>query len=395
MLHETVNEETNELKLQLTKAEHNLKNEVVQRQILKAKYERFLDKRIDIDKFEKGNCVYIIGYDEIPDRFKIGYTSDLNKRVADFHTEMTYNPVVYYKKYTTETKFIESVMHHVFRKFRFYNSKEWFKADDKQILIDELDDIVSIFENKDKKYENVVDIKIKFDENEYVKEHLVSKKDENILSESVKENEILSEEESIEDKMEYNKQCSKCKNNLPFDNFAKNPKKKSGMDGYCKNCNNERYKQSKNKKKIELSEKKCTKCNEIKDISEFYNRVGSMDGKTSECKNCTIEIYKNRTENREYNEVESKKCLKCENILDISNFGNKNDSPDGKMSYCKTCCSENAKSKRLIPKECLSNKKCNQCELEKDIECFWNNKSNKDGKDNKCRDCHKKNNLKK
>ena len=66
LLHETVNEETNELRLQLTnteqekKLEHNLKNEVVQRQILKAKYERFLDRRIDIDKFEKRSCVYIL-----------------------------------------------------------------------------------------------------------------------------------------------------------------------------------------------------------------------------------------------------------------------------------------------------------------------------------------------
>ena len=398
LLHETVNEETNELRLQLTnteqektKLEHNLKNEIVERQILKAKYERFLDKRIDIDKFEKGNCVYIIGYDEIPDRFKIGYTSDLNKRVADFHTEMTYNPVVYYKKYTQETKFIESVMHHVFRKFRFYNSKEWFKADDKQILIDELDDIVSIFENKDKKYENVVDIKIAFDKNEYVKEHLVTKKD--IKSEEENTEDILSDE-PLEEKTESvnTKTCSKCKSNLPFDNFAKNPKKGDGMDGYCKKCNNERYKQNKNKKKIELSEKKCTKCDTIKDISEFYGRVGSIDGKTSECKDCCMDVYRNRAENREYTEApDNKECLQCKKVLEIYNFGNKNDSPDGKMSYCKTCCSENAKNNRLIPKECLSKtKKCNKCDIEKDIESFWNSKSNKDGKDNKCRDCHKK-----
>ena len=61
------------------------------------------------------------------------------------------------------------------------------------------------------------------------------------------------------------------------------------------------------------------------------------------------------------------------------------------MPYCKMCCSENAKSNRLIPKECLSKtKKCNKCNIEKDIESFWNSKTNKDGKDNKCRDCHKK-----
>ena len=427
LLHETVNEETNELKLQLTKAEHNLKNEVVQRQILKAKYERFLDRRIDIDKFEKRSCVYIIGCHETPDRFKIGYTGDLNKRFSDYHTEMTYNPVVYYKKYVEEAKFIESVIHHVLRKFRIYNNKEWFKTDDKQIFIDALENIVSFFEIEDKKHENVIDIKIAFDKNEYTNEHLMIKTDD-ILSNSETDNEILSEKENTEDilsdepleeKTESDneilsekentedilsdepleektesvntKVCSKCKSNLPFDNFAKNPKKKNGMDGYCKKCNNERYKQNKNKKKIELSEKKCTKCDTIKDISEFYSRVGSIDGKTSECKDCCMDMYRNRAENREYTEApDIKECLQCKKVLEIYNFGNKNDSPDGKMSYCKMCCSENAKNNRLIPKECLSKtKKCNKCNIEKDIENFWNSKSNKDGKDNKCRDCHK------
>jgi hypothetical protein len=410
LLHETVNEETNELRLQLTnteqeknKLEHNLKNEVVQRQILKAKYERFLDRRIDIDKFEKRSCVYIIGCHETPDRFKIGFTNNLNKRFSDYHTEMTYNPVVYYKKYVEEAKFIESVIHHVLRKYRVYNSREWFKIHDKQIFIDALENITIFFENEDKKHENVIDIKIAFDKNEYTNEHLMIKTDD-ILSNSETDNEILSDTEDIlsdeplEEKTESvnTKVCSKCKSNLPFENFAKNPKKKNGMDGYCKKCNNERYKQNKNKKKIELSEKKCTKCDTIKDISEFYGRVGSIDGKTSECKDCCMGVYRNRAENREYTEApDNKECLQCKKVLEIYNFGNKNDSPDGKMSYCKMCCSENAKNNRLIPKECLSKtKKCKQCNIEKDIENFWNSKSNKDGKDNKCRDCHK-NNLKK
>jgi hypothetical protein len=368
LLHETVNEETNELKLQLTKAEHNLKNEVVQRQILKAKYERFLDRRIDIDKFEKRSCVYIIGCHETPDRFKIGYTGDLNKRFSDYHTEMTYNPVVYYKKYVEEAKFIESVIHHVLRKYRVYNSREWFKIHDKQIFIDALENITLFFENEDKKHENVIDIKIAFDKNEYTNEHLMIKTDD-ILSNSETDNEILSEKENTEDILSdepleektesvNTKVCSKCKSNLPFDNFAKNPKKKNGMDGYCKKCNNERYKQNKNKKKIELSEKKCTKCDTIKDISEFYGRVGSIDGKTSECKDCCMDMYRNRAENREYTETpDIKECLRCKKVLEIYNFGNKNDSPDGKMPYCKICCRENAKNNRLIPKECLSTSK--------------------------------------
>ena len=409
LLHETVNEETNELRLQLTnteqeknKLEHNLKNEVVERQILKAKYERFLDKRIDINKFENGFCVYIIGCHELKDRFKIGFTNNLNRRLGDFYTEMTYNPIVHYKKYVEKAKFIESVIHHVLRKYRVYNSREWFKGDDKQIFIDALENITLFFENEDKKHENVIDIKISFDKNEYTNEHdiLSDKKTNGIITdkktngdEIILSKQKTNEKDILSEKLQENtKHCFSCKSNLPFDNFAKNPKKGDGMDGYCKKCNNERYKQTKNKKKIELSEKKCTKCDTIKDISEFYGRVGSIDGKTSECKDCCMDVYRNRAENREYTETpDIKECLRCKKVLEIYNFGNKNDSSDGKMPYCKMCCSENAKSNRLIPKECLSKtKKCNKCNIEKDIESFWNSKTNKDGKDNKCRDCHKK-----
>lgn len=377
LLHETVNEETNELRLQLTKTEHELKNEVVVRQKLKAKYERFLDKRIDINKFENGFCVYIIGCHEIKDKFKIGFTNNLNRRLGDFYTEMTYNPIVHYKKYVEKAKFIESVIHHVLRKYRVYNSREWFKIHDKQIFIDALENITLFFENEDKKHENVIDIKISFDKNEYTNEH-------DILSEEKAEGIITDEKEIISDKkadehnvlseklQENTKHCFSCKSYLPFNDFAKNPKKGDGMDGYCKKCNNERYKQTKNKKKIELSEKKCTKCDMIKDISEFYGRVGSIDGKTSECKNCVMNMYKDRAENREYTEApDNKECLQCKKVLEIYNFGNKKDSPDGKMSYCKTCCSENAKNNRLIPKECvLTSKKCNKCNIEKDIERY-------------------------
>jgi hypothetical protein len=376
LLHETLNEETNELRLQLTNTEkeneqlqYNLKNELVERQKLKAKYERFLDKRIDIDKFREGFCVYIIGCNEITDRFKIGFTNNLNRRLGDFYTEMSYNPIVYYIKYVEKAKFIESVIHHVLRKYRIYNSREWFKTDDKQIFIDALENITIFFENEDKKHENVIDVKI------------------GTSNEETDNEDILSDEENDENI----KHCFSCKTNLPFDKFSKNPNRKFGLDTYCKDCTKKKYKNSKDNQKIELSEKKCTKCDEIKDISEFYNRIGSMDGKTSECKDCSMDMYRTRIENREYIEVENKECLTCKKILDISKFGNKNDSPDGKMPYCKTCCSENAKSKRLIPKECSTSKKCNQCDLEKNIECFWNNKSNKDGKDNKCRECHKNN----
>ena len=398
LLQETINEETNELKLQLSNNQEKLietdkllKEEILIRKNLKAKYNCFLDRRLDIDnKFTKGLRVYILGFEEIPDKYKIGYSSDLKKRVADYHTEVPFEPIVFYKRYVKDAKFIEGVMHHVLRKFRIHNAKEWFQTDNKQNFMDELDDIILFFENKDKKYQDIVDVKDYLLEENNNKDEVFDKvdnqKEEDVIED---EEQIIKEEILKQDEVDI-KTCSNCKDNFTLDNFSKNPYKKDGLETYCKKCAREKYYKLKNKDKFDLEEKKCTKCCSIKDICHFYNRVGSSDGKTSECKDCTNAMYKDRVIKRENVEVTNKTCLMCNKLLDISNFGNKKDSPDGKMSYCKKCCSENAKLRRLEPKTQVSNiKKCNTCLNKLDITSFWNSSSNKDGKDNKCKNCHK------
>jgi len=251
LLQETIDEETNELRLQLQNKEEKLietdkllKEETLIRKNLKAKYSCFLDRRLDIDnKFTKGLCVYILGFEEIPNKYKIGYTSDLKKRVADYHTEAPFEPIVFYKRYVKEAKFIEGVMHHVLRKFRLHNSKEWFQTDNKQKIIDELDDIMLFFENKDKKYENDVDVK------DYLLE------ENNKIEVDKLENDKVNDEEDEVEVEEATKSCSKCKNNFTLDNFSKNPYKKDGLETYCKKCAREKYYKLKNKDKFDLEEK--------------------------------------------------------------------------------------------------------------------------------------------
>lgn len=169
LLQETINEETNELRLQLQKKEKDLllndekpKEETAMRKQLKEKYECFLSRRIDIDnKFEKGECIYLIGFNEMPDKFKIGYTSDLKRRISDFHTEMPFEPIIFYQKYVynLNPKIIEQSIHYTLKKFRIHNAKEWFQTDNKQIFINEINDVITFYENKDKQYENVIDVK--------------------------------------------------------------------------------------------------------------------------------------------------------------------------------------------------------------------------------------------
>ena len=379
-------EEKNLLEEKLIENNNLLKKETLIRKNLKAKYECFLDRRIDINnKFDKGECVYILGFEEIPNKLKIGFTTDLKKRISDFYTESPFEPVVYYKRYVSNAKFIESVMHHVLRKFRIHNAKEWFQTDNKQIFIDDLDDVIVFFENKDKKYESIIDVKgYLLDE---IKNDTIEDTVEDIIEDTFED----TVEDIVED-TETKKTCYRCKNSLPLNNFAKSPTK-DGHDYICKKCKNEKYIETKNAKKIELTQKECSKCKFVKDINDFYKRVGSIDGKTSECKDCTVGMYSNRVNKRQNTKVidiKNKTCANCKKILDISNFGNKTDSADGHMPWCKNCCSEHAKKERLKPKTLLSEvKTCNSCNKELNISNFWNSKTNKDGKDNKCKSCHK------
>ena len=399
LLQQTINEETNELRLQLQNKENELISnneklieEKFIRKQLKAKYECFLSRRIDIDnKYEKGECVYLIGFDEMPNKFKIGFTSDLKKRVADFHTEMPCEPIIFYQQYVFNAKLIEQTIHHILRKFRIHNSKEWFQTDDKEIFINEIKDVISFFENKDKHYENKIDIKGNITNILSSEENNSDNSDnEDNESEDVEEKEDEINEESI--KIE-TKKCSQCKLNKIKDEFAKNPTRSDGLNNICKDCKKDNYENTKEKKKITLEEKKCTKCDIVKNISEFYSRVGSPDGKTSECADCTKLMYKNRFEIRKQlsdtTQISEKNCKKCNQILVINAFSKKTDSIDGYNCICKSCVSIKIKEKRQVIKEIPESKCCNTCNKDLPIEKFWNCKSNNDGKNNRCSDCCK------
>ena len=395
LLQETLNEETHELRLQLQNKEEKLKEETMIRKQFKARYQCFLKRRIDIDnKFEKGELVYLIGCEEIPNKYKLGFTTDLKKRIADYHTELPYEPILFYKKYISNANFVEQVIHHNLRKFRIHNSKEWFQSEDMQVFIKEIDDTVLFFENKDKQYENVVDVK--GDINEIFLDTGNNANNEKINKDPELDDEEQPDNITEEEKDENKKKCSRCKLYLLKENFSKNPKRSDGLDNNCKDCCKKKYAEMKNKDKVVFEEKKCTKCNILKDSGEFYNRAGSVDGKSAECKECSIDMYNDRFNKRKDAEaviVNEKTCKTCSSLLDICNFSKKTDSSDGYENDCKKCKSDKVKKIREIKKDAPEFKNCNQCSKELSIDNFWNNKSNKDGKDNKCKTCSKANRV--
>jgi hypothetical protein len=99
------------------------------------------------------SVIYVLGYKEIPNYLKIEYSDNFTERILYLNKEMLYEPIVYYKRYVPSAEFIETVIHHIFRKFQVENHLTWFKINDKNMVIDEINDVISFFEDKDEKYE--------------------------------------------------------------------------------------------------------------------------------------------------------------------------------------------------------------------------------------------------
>ena len=95
----------------------------------------------------KENVIYVLGRKEIPNRLKIEYTDDFDTRFAYLIKELPYVPIVYYKRYVSHGKIIESAIHHIFRKFRI--NCNWFAINDKSIVVEEINNVILFFENKD------------------------------------------------------------------------------------------------------------------------------------------------------------------------------------------------------------------------------------------------------
>lgn len=98
------------------------------------------------------------------------------------------------------------------------------------------------------------------------------------------------------------KLCQKCKKDLPFKNFNKNKQTFDGYAAYCMNCRKISRKKKRDQQRVSdvtIIEKKCTKCNETKEVSQFYRENNNKDGYNSICKVCYKDKNK-RLNRREY-----------------------------------------------------------------------------------------------
>lgn len=107
------------------------------------------------------------------------------------------------------------------------------------------------------------------------------------------------------------KTCNKCQVEKHLNQYAKDPRNKSGLQGICETCRAEAKRLSAEARRLKGAEvarvqKTCNKCNEAKAIDLFYKDSGIADGRATICKKCKTEnTYKWRENNREqYNKTQ-------------------------------------------------------------------------------------------
>ena len=96
-----------------------------------------------------------------------------------------------------------------------------------------------------------------------------------------------------------------------------------------------------------MEKKKCNKCGEVKDISEFHKDKDAIDGVKSRCKVCLKKDYQKgkatfeKLQNeRDYVPITEKKCCKCGKIKNISEFHKNKYNYDGLQAQCNVCRAE-------------------------------------------------------
>ena len=211
------------------------------------------------------------------------------------------------------------------------------------------------------------------------------------------------------------KQCSKCKETRPLDEFYKSNKNKSGYCSQCRKCIRARYTPKPPRPLGNGIDKQCSKCKETKSFDEFYKNDQLRDGRFNICIVCTkarkkaIYVPKPPRPPRPLRACDysangiDKQCYKCKETKLLGEFGKNNRGKDGLRITCKQCCSEyRRESSQRRRERYLSipenrnkkDKQCKTCKETKLLSEFHKDKSRKDGIQVYCKECvhkhHKK-----
>jgi len=159
------------------------------------------------------------------------------------------------------------------------------------------------------------------------------------------------------------KKCGSCHYVLPISHFDEDRTTNTGYQSNCKNCRSIKYRTGSGD---DLGKRYCFRCNKTL-VAYRFNKEGRIIKNIVYCKQCI------RTR-------DDKVCLKCGNILLISQFGIDKSQRDGHSKYC-LCCSATLRrnSRANIKKHYLACKPfklktCPRCMSDVPISRFYDDK---------------------
>ena len=205
-------------------------------------------------------------------------------------------------------------------------------------------------------------------------------------------------------------ECRTCHQKKPINEFVKDKTCKNGYRDECKQCKEKRNKKYLVKWAEERStktipeEKKCNYCHQIKPISDYTMDKHSKDGFSHSCRDCKtlkqqklVEKWKKERIQNKNIIPPAKRCIKCKQILPVSQFGSNIRSKDGLSNICRKCQKKRTSEykKRWQEEQLLLQKtgntknfkKCPSCGQTLDRSDFYISRSHKDGLSFYCKKC--------
>ena len=262
-----MDEETQELREQLTKKEEALMDKIEEFNKLQDNHNRILYKR-NKHNLMRGRCFYIIKHDDLHHKFKFGVSQNINARSSAYRTYDITNFL--YVIYTEDNKILEDCVSRKYKDQLSRHNSEWICNVDLNDIIHFLDSVIDLLGLDTKKYTDMNDI--------IVQEEVITEHNNTIIADT---NHIPEEESQ--------KKCNKCMLILPKTSFNKDRNKKDGLHSTCRLCEKEAkkiYMLKKQEIMEHITEKLCKICNITKDISQFSKHLYNKDGYVNFCHSC-------------------------------------------------------------------------------------------------------------
>lgn len=295
-------------------------------------------KRRDLANLQMGMCFYIVSDKRIEHYYKIGYTTNLTRRLGEHRTLFGYLQI-HYIVYYENARLIEQMMLETYDEYLKPSNHEITKAP-LEALIKSVKCIIEIF----KKPCNETPFEQINEYNEIIDQLYVYDADEN------KDNETDDDEENNDEF----RRCwgashlTETDRILPLNKFSKHKGERGGFQRRCKKCVHvERHPDSEYvEQTIEIydmdpsTEKRCKRCSKTKPHDQFYNDSSTTDGLGANCKACKAEQKKNGENiiaNAKNNNLK-KECIDCGVTKNLwSDFGLNINSDDNFKDRCKPC----------------------------------------------------------